>query len=571
MMDLSFRWPHPRFTTTVGLVSARLHTFDNVYGMDPELTTVTTDDDDSLRIASPALRWAGGEQTADGSLDIVVSPTEEGSRVQVSGFHSDGIRSLAITLHDLPRGVVEGVREGRLEIPDGGRIIRYPNGWFDLASPSLAHVTADPEQTLAIRSLDDRVRPQTFAVVPHFGDVGLVDLELIIEADATRPAPDFAAPAWVIARGADAVATSIADHRVHVQSVHPADEWESRDDVPDWMREVSLVTTLHGQHFTGKTFLDYGAMLDTLESVAREIDGRRVLAYLPGWEGRYYRNYGSYRAEPTMGGDAGFRRLVDGAHELGVHVMPMFGANIASRDVPGFERWAEPGILRRASGLSDAGSVDWDGSRHYDYGGGALINLAYEPWRRHLVSQIARLHEQFGFDASFLDITAMYSNDPNGDSTEGLRRLALELREALPGHLVAGEAWYDAISSITPLVQTGHHDTVPVYHDLPDEELFTRSNRSFGHVCLGDPAFHSSGVHEAGYVDAWRLPVRRGVIPTLGVVDGTLRAAPERVSQIIADAHEYAERFLGAEADSRGHSAAVAGAEAASEIAHSVR
>ncbi|MEJ3405619.1 hypothetical protein WDJ51_12825 [Rathayibacter sp. YIM 133350] len=550
MMDLSFRWPHPRFATPVGVISARLHTFDNVYGMDPDFTTETTDGDGSVRIASPALRWAGGEQAAAGSVDVVVSPTKGGSRIQISGFHADGIRSLAITLHDVPRGVVEGVREGRLDVPDGGRIIRYPNGWFDLASPSLAHVGSDPEQTLAIRSLAEHMHPQTFAVIPHFDDVTLVDIELIIEADASRPAPDFAAPAWVVLRGADAKLQSAVEHRSHVHSSHPADPWETRDDVPDWMREVSLVATLHGQHFTGKTFLDYEAMLEALRTIAREIDGRRVLAYLPGWEGRYYRNYGSYRAEPTMGGDAGFQRLVDGAHELGVHVMPMFGANIASRDVPGFERWAEPGILRRASGLSDAGSVDWDGSRHYDYGGGALINLAYEPWRRHLVAQIARLQERFGFDATFLDITAMYSNDPNGDSTEGLRSLARELREAVPGHLVAGEAWYDAISSITPLVQTGHHDTVPVYHDLPDEELFTRSNRSFGHVCLGDPAFHSSGVHEAGYVAAWRLPVRRGVIPTLGVVNGTLQAAPERVALIINDAHEYAECYLSRDANS---------------------
>lgn len=166
------------------------------------------------------------------------------------------------------------------------------------------------------------------------------------------------------------------------------------------------------------------------------------------------------------------------------------------------------------------------------------------PWRAHLVAEIAANQAEFGFNATSLDITAMHSNDPAGSTTEGLRALVAESRQAMPGMLVADEAWFDALGGIVPLVQIGHHDTIPVFHDLPDEQLFGRSNRSFGHVCLGDPAFGSSGVHEAGYVHDWRLPVRRAVIPTLGVVDGTLERAPERVEQIIDDAREYADTFL---------------------------
>ena len=39
-------------------------------------------------------------------------------------------------------------------------------------------------------------------------------------------------------------------------------------------------------------------------------------------------------------------------------------------------------------------------------------------------------------------------------------------------------------------------------------------------------------------------PLRKGVIPTLTIVDGTLENAPEKVEQIIADAKQYAEKYL---------------------------
>ena len=538
MMDLSFRWPHPRYSTAIGELSFRLHTFENVYGIDPALTSVETGADGSIAVDARGLSWAGGQAAAPGAIRALITPTPNGVRVEVSGEHADGVRSIGITVHDLPTAEVSGVREGSLDVPVAGRILTYPNGWFDLASPSF--VAGD----LAVRSLDGQPRTKTFAFIPHFDDPAAMDVDLLVEADATHPSAAFDAPGWVLEKAAGGFA---AAHREHVARAYSTEAWETRTDVPDWMREKSLVLTLHGKHFTGRTFLDYAAMLDTVRQVSKQIDGSRVLAYLPGWEGRYYRWYGRYDVDPELGGEEGFRRLVDESRELGVHVMPMFGANIASRDVPGFERWGEPGLVRRAGGLIDAGSVDWDASRHYDHGSGAMINPAFAPWRAHLVEQIESLHERFGFDATFLDITAMHSNDPNGDTTRGLQSLADDIHRAIPGQLIAGEGWFDALSGIIPLVQTGHHDNVPVFHDLPDEQLFTRTNRSFGHVNLGDAAHGSSGVHEAGYVSAWRLPVRRGVIPTMGVVDDTLALAPERVALIIADAHDYAEQYLESE------------------------
>lgn len=539
MHDLSFAWPHPRWSTPLGDLTVRIHTHDNVYGLDPaRCHTVGTAS--GIRVDCTGLTWAGGEPCPGAAtVDLAISSDEVA--VVVSATHADGVRSVGVTLHDLPAGTLSGMREGDVTVPDDGRLVGYPNGWYDLSTPFLVLKPADGVPAIVVRSTDDAVHVRRFAVKPHPDDPGVVDLDLVVDSPATGEQATWNAPQWRLERTSDP-SSRAALHAAEVSERLLLPEWETRPDVPQWMHQVSLVAALHGQHFTGHVFADYAAMLHDLQVLAEQIEGHRVLAYLPGWEGRYYRWYGRYRPDPRMGGDDGFARLVGGAHELGVHVMPMFGANYAARDLPGFERWAAPGLLRSAGGVLPSGSVDWDGSRHFDHASGAIVNPAFQPWRDHLVTEIARLHQQFGFDAAFLDISALYSNDPQGDPALGLACLAEELRSACSDLLVAGEGWYDAIAAAIPLVQTGHRDTVPVLHD--DAGLFARSNRQFAHLCLGDPAYESTGVHEAGRNPVWRLPLRHDVLPTLSIVGATLRDAPDRVAQVVGDAREYARRFL---------------------------
>lgn len=544
MQDLSFRWDHPHVQTDVAAISVRIHTGENVYGLDPRSST-TRREGTATTVHCHRLVWAGGQQTSAGSVDIRISPAEGGAggvTIAVSAEHPDGIRCVALVLHDQPTGALTGLREGDLPVPETGRVVHYPNGWFDLATPLLGLRRPDGTVTVA-RAKDTTVHSRRFVAVPHVTDPARCDLELITDSDATRPSHTFHVPEWELRHVADP-APVLAAHAARTRSAYPVPAWGDRADVPGWMRRVALVVALHGMHFTGRVFLDYAGMLDALRRLAQDIPPERILAYLPGWEGRYYRWYGRYAPDERLGGADGFRRLVHGAHDLGVHVMPMFGANVAARDLPGFQAWGAPGEMLNTSGHVPVGSVDWDTSRHFDHGWGALINPSYPPWRHHLTQQIIELRREFGFDAAFLDITAMYSNDPRGSTTEGLRALVNELRAAHPDLLIAGEGWFDALSPIVPLVQIGHRDTVPTYHDLPTPDPFTASNRSFGHLCLGDPAHGSTGCHEAGHNRHWRLPLRQGVIPTLTLVDDTLDTAPDRVALILQDAHEYAAKYL---------------------------
>jgi hypothetical protein len=278
-------------------------------------------------------------------------------------------------------------------------------------------------------------------------------------------------------------------------------------------------------------------MLSALEWVCERIEGRRVLAFLPGWEGRYYWQYGDYRPEPRLGGADGFRRLAEGARRLGVTLMPMFGANCANRGLPGFEEWGEPAVLRSSSGLEFQGNrPDWDTSRANDPGWQAWLNPGHRLWRGRLLEQVSAVLRDYGLRAVFFDTQHIWENDPEHPLYEGLVALRDELKARFPDLLVTGEGWYDALGAVTPVSHTGA--------PLRWEQAFARYCRTFAHLMSGDPGRGSSGVHEAGITGFQLMPLARHWWQTLTLVDGSLQAAPEKAEQVIARAREYAETYL---------------------------
>jgi len=336
-------------------------------------------------------------------------------------------------------------------------------------------------------------------------------------------------------------------HQVHNELISRAYRllpWESRPDVPRWARQISLVTIVHCRHWTGYVFNNYTQVLKTAEWLAKHISGEQILLYLPGWEGRYYWQYGDYHPDPVLGGEVGFRKMVQGVHNLGMHVMPMFGINVVNQGSENYEQWGVSAVYRTAGGYSSTGSVDWDSSRHYDHGCLTMLNPGAPTWQNRLVDQITGLVEQYGIDSVFLDISAGWWNDPQYDVYEGTLNLVGRLRKDHPELLVAGEGWYDGIGGVTPLMQSGHTEGVLHWHDSPQSDFFERYHRSFAHLCLGDPGRGSTGVHELGINPIYRVPLRRAIIPTVAIVEDTIEVAPNQVLAIINDAKQYAEKFL---------------------------
>ncbi len=537
MHQFSFDFGDPTFDLDGWLAALQVITFQNTYGLDRECARLTAGDG-RWEVTCDGLASAGGQRRHGGRAWLRATRTADGLEITAGAQHSEKIRCLKLVLRGLPRGNLTGRRWESGPVPPAGAVLAYP---FDPHAPLALHTPlvflSDPGGGhVYLRSLDRRVRAKRFAFYPD--DEGGVTAELIHEEAAHEMGPSTETPPWRVGR-CEEPGSVVEEHLRHVEAAFGLRPWETRPDVPAWARDIALVVAIHGMHWTGYVFNTYADALRTLEWVCQRIEGRRVLAFLPGWEGRYYWQYGAYRPEPRLGGRRGFRRLAEGARRLGVHLMPMFGANCANSGLPGFRRWGEPSRLRSASGLEFQGNrPDWDTSRAHDPGWQAWLNPGAPAWRQRLLDQVSALVGEYPDEigAVFFDTHHFWENDPRYPLYDGLVALRDALRERFPDLLVAGEGWYDALGAVTPVSQTG---APAQWH-----QAFSRYCRTFAHLMWGDPSRASSGVHEAGRTGSGLVPDAPYWWPTVTIVDGTLARAPDKVEQVIHQAQEYARRYL---------------------------
>lgn len=528
MHQFSFPSRDPVLTLGDWQLSVQIVTLENIYGLDPAQLRVQPQGD-GWRVDCARLSFAGQQQHAPGAVQMHVQ-RGSGQRltVAIEAEAPHKIRAIKLLLRGLPPLTLIDQLDQRT--PSADQIIkRYPN---DLRIPLIAAQTPDGA-LIAARCEDPQVRAKRFALFREvMGELtGTITLECIHEEDARHFSTRLITPRWVIDRGVDLPAFR-AEYLAFAERALGLLPWAQRADLPAWTRDVHLCLTLHGMHWSGYVFNTYEQMLDIIRFVAERIDGRHVLAYLPGWEGRYYWQYGDYRPEPLLGGEAGFARLCAEARALGVHVMPMFGANCANAWAPNFHTFGPSSYMKSATrNVFHGNQPDWDLSRAHDTGWQAWLNPGAPAWQHELTQQILGLVDRFGFDAVFLDTVEVWVNDPDFNLLEGYQQLVGRLRAGRPELLVTGEDWWDGLLAIFPIFQqSGHWRQVPGW--------VGRYARLIGHICDSEPGRGSTGVFESGYTPYQPLPADPHYIPTIAFVDGTLDLARAEVESVIATARQ---------------------------------
>ncbi|MCC7207975.1 MAG: hypothetical protein IT323_11760 [Anaerolineae bacterium] len=525
MQFLSFDARDPLFDIDGWKLSFQVITLENLYGLDPERTTVQDEGGGRWRIRSDGLRWGGGQQPAEGAFEATMRREgEAGWRLHITARAPHPITTVKALARGLPDVRPLDMVDAPRDVPADGLMERYPN---TLRLP-LWLVRLPDGGTLGFRNEDPQQRAKRLcAYKERQGPLaGQTAVELIHDADARHFDARIDVPDWILARDADPDAFREAQLAFE-EAACGLVRWEDRADVPAWARDVRLVLTLHGMHWTGFCFNDYARMLDTIRYVAERIDGRHVLAYLPGWEGRYYWQYGDFRPEPLMGGEAGFARLCEGSQALGVHLMPMFGGNCANAWAANFHQFGPSSYMKSATRNVFLGNQpDWNTSRAHDTGWQAWLNPGAPAWQRELARQITGLMERYGFDAVFLDTVEVWTNDPDFNLREGYRQLVDRLRDGRPELLVTGEDWWDGLLPIFPMFQQ-----TAKWRQTPD--WVGRYARLFGHICDGEPSRGSTGVFESGNAAYERLPDKPHYAPTLAFVDGTLENARDEIDAVI--------------------------------------
>lgn len=528
-MRFSYDFPEPSVMFGDYKFGFLVFTGENTYGLD-RTKLRAEGNGDALRITCDGFVWAGGQERAPGKL--VASLRRMGSTIEWDAVveMERPVKTITTIIRGVPRGQVSFGGGGFTDLRDGESLVGYPFSGGDLASAGgmttpLLMIQPSPNDIVYVSSLDDRVRPKRFYLAP--GETSY-RVEAIHEHDGWRNDTRVQLPTWRLGRVAS-VDAAIEPHMQHLEKAYALPEWSSRRDVPDWMRRIAMVTTIHGMHYTGYMFNDYAKSLETLRWMATQIPGDRVLVFLSAWDGRYYWDYPNYRVSDRMGGDAGFRRLIDEGHKLGFKIMPMYGMNSANKNQPVWPSIANAITQKIDGDVYNLNWVDWNNDRHMD-GWLGYMNLGVDSWRNHLEGRIAEMLERYRVDAYFLDIAGGHVNSTNGDMHEGTQRLVGNLKSKFPNVLAVGEMPYDAL-----------HGFLPVYH-AGGGPRWHKYSRFFSHLSAPAPGRGSSGVHESGFgrFNTDTLGLNPNAIPTLQVVDDTFAKYRDVMAAVIQKAKERA-------------------------------
>ncbi len=521
----SFDFPEPSVAFQDLLFSFRVYTFENTYALDRSAMSIR-DTGDGLEIGCSRFLW-GGDQNAVGSLRAAIRKNGDYIEWTVSAQMEQPIKSVATILRGVPRGHISIAGNALFDPKDNEVLHGHPYLFGNMTTP-LAVVQSGEKDYFFLSLLHEHVRASRFYFQP--GETGY-RVELVYEREGWQHSNRIETPVWRAGKTSSFEAAA-APHFEHLEKTYNIGSWDTREDVPAWCRDIALVVALHGMHWTGYTFNDFAKMQKILAWIATQIPGNRVMVFLPAWDGRYYWNYPVYQPEPRLGGNAGFRALIEKGHSLGFRMLPMFGANAANRNLPVFSHFANATTQHVDGDAFDLNWVDWDNDRSME-GWGAYMNLGVDSWRNWLFDRIDRIISEFHVDAYFLDIVGGWMNNTKGDMHEGTVRLVRDLRRKHPNVLAVGEMPYDALMSCIPLFQ------------VPGPSLykqgFLKYCRAFQHLSHPAPGRGSTGVHEAGFGRFNPLiSEKQTTIPTITVVDDTFDKYRDVMAQIIAGAKRRA-------------------------------
>lgn len=532
-MKFSFDFPEPSVEFAGLRFGFLVFSRENAYALDASAMSAEGTGD-TLTLTSARLTSAGGQLTAPGRVEARLRKDGDAILCDVTAQMDQPIKAVTVVVRGIPRGKLSSGGGEPFDPKDDEVLWGYPFGAGDLWGDNTAWGMGTPLTVvqsgdghyLALSSLDDHVRAKRFYFQP--GEQGY-KVELVHEVEGWMDRRTVQVPTWSVRRAASMEA-AVQPHYEHLERAYHFPRWETRSDVPDWLRKTRLVVTLHGMHFTGYIFNDYTRMLEILRWIATQIPATQVLAFISAWDGRYYWDYPTYQAAPRMGGEAGFKRLVQEGQRLGFKMMPMFGANASNRKLPNFASFADAATERVDGDPFNLSWVDWDNDRHQE-GFGVYMNLGVESWRRWLTGRIADTIDRYGVDAYFLDIIGGWMNNTKADMHEGARAMISELRTRYPRVLCCGEFLYDALLEFIPLYHASYST-----HYVPYA-------RFFSHLSHPAPGRGSSGVHESGF-GRWdpatlSLSKRPGLIPTLNIVDDTFTKYRDQMAAVIAQAKAW--------------------------------
>jgi len=279
----SFDFPEPSVEFAGMRFGFLVFTRENTYGLHASAMTAETSGD-AVVVTATRLVWAGGQESTAGRVTARLRRDGDAVLCDVTAEADQPIKALTVIVRGVPRGKLSSGGAAPFDPHDDEVLWGYPFGGGDLFGDNTAWGMGTPltvvqrseQEFLALSSLDDRVRTKRFYFQP--GEQGY-RVELVHEVEGWLDRRMVQVPTWRIGH-ATSLDAAVAPHYAHLERAYRFPRWETRADVPDWLRRTQLVVTLHGMHFTGYIFNDYTRMLEILRWIATQIPADRVLAFI---------------------------------------------------------------------------------------------------------------------------------------------------------------------------------------------------------------------------------------------------------------------------------------------------
>lgn len=494
----------------------RVATLENVYGPDPANVCTDPGPDGRLKIQASSLQYAGGQRKSEGSIHADLWRQNGEIRFQVGAEHPHNIKGIIVLIRDLAAGAEEE------------KIESWPSPDFTAAFPEFKTVEG---KTAAILPTTTRMRFRRWAVYKEYSGNWLFNLTE--DEEYTKRSNRIEGSEWRLVVDSQREAV-LSDWFRLLERERGLVPWDRRTDVPGWFRKVSLILFMHCESWTGYVFNTFQRQAEILEWIAQRIPGEQVLVYLPGWDGRYYWNYPIYEPSPECGGADGLKRLVDTAHKLGMHLVPMYGliaSNYMNTAAMGFGEAA----CRTAADLQEICDwTDWDEDLSNEPIWQSL-NVGEPKYRKHLLDRICHTTDTFQTDGAMIDISGWMPRDTRHDLVPGLQKLIEGLRDRYDDFLIFGENGCEIHFPLFHLFMHASH--------LKSDHPFFRYCRTTSHLCEGAPGRGSNGVFEGGINPYKNIKADSPSMPFLAVVQDTLPEHSEEVEEVLKTAEEWGRRW----------------------------
>ncbi len=531
----SFDFPEPSVVFNKLMIGFRLYSFENTFGLDRDLMKVTHQGD-GLLLECSGFVYAGGQLKAPGKLRAHIRPNGDFAEWDATAEMEHPIKSITTVVRGVPRGEIAPGSANFFDPKQNEILLGYPwgNGGQSTDTP-LAVIEAGKQDYYYLSSLNEQVRANRMYFEP--AEDKLYRIELVYENPGWKHSNRLEGARWRVGHTTTSDA-AFRPHFEHVQRAFHLPDWNSRTDVPEWFRKIELFVSIHGMDWTGYVFNDFAKALRTLEWVSKHIDAHKVMVFLPAWNGRYYWEYPIYKVNDRMGGDDGFRRLIQEGHRMGFRFLPMFGLQSANTHLANYPQFANASTRQIDGNSFYLAWVDWDNDRHQE-GWGRFMNVAVDSWRNWMHDSVSYVIETFGVDGYFLDIAGGWVDNTQGDMLLGLRKMVDSLRAKYPNVLAVGEFPYDGLMSVLPVYQ--------IFPSWGYPPAFHKYCRAFNHLSHPAPGRGSTGVHEGGFrhFNPKTLSLNPHQIPTISVVDDTFDRYRHVMLEIINRAKARAAKKQG--------------------------